>query len=110
MRDYAESDLYALLYRERRLVDGFDKEMCIYDSTDFSRFRYVRSESLKQARLTLQYRNQMGALDILDDVRDFVAKHGRTGTKDICSQQKVKQLFEIKEWITAVTEPFENFT
>lgn len=83
VRDYAESDLSALLYKDHRLVDGFDKEMCIYDSADFSRFRYVRSESVKQVRLTLQYRNQMGALDILDDVRDFVAEHGRTGTKDI---------------------------
>lgn len=83
VRDYAESDLYTLLYQDRKLVDGSDKEMCIYNAADFSRFRYVRAESLKQVRLTLQYRNQMGALDILDDVRDFVAKHGRTGTKDI---------------------------
>ncbi len=83
VRDYAESDLYTLLYKDRKLVDGPDKEMCIYNASDFSRFRYVRAESLKQVRLTLQYRDQMGALDILDDVRDFVTKHGRTGTKDI---------------------------
>lgn len=83
VNDYKESDLYNLLYKEHKLVDGFDKEMCIYNSKDFARFRFVRSEYHKHAISTLKYRNQMGVLDILDDVRDFVAKHGKTGTKDI---------------------------
>lgn len=83
VKDYRESDLYDLLYKEHQLVDGFDKEMCIYCFEDFTHFRYVRKEHLKHIVSALQYRNQMGALDILDDVRDFVAKHGRTGTKDI---------------------------
>lgn len=80
---YKEEYLYNLLYKEHRLVDGFDKEMCIYNSEDFARFSYVRSEHLKHVICTLQYRNQMGVFDILDDVRDFVAKNGKTGTKDI---------------------------
>lgn len=81
--DYKESDLYNLLYKEHALIDGYDKEMCIYCSEDFARFKYVREENIKRVVLTLQYRNQTGALDILDDVRDFVARHGKTGTKDI---------------------------
>lgn len=83
VRDYRESILYELLYREHILVDGFDKEMCIYNARDFARFRFVRSEFLKCVTATLRSRNQMGALDILDDVRAFVEKHGKTGTKDI---------------------------
>ena len=83
VKDYKEQDLYSLIYKEHKLVDGFDKEMCIYNSKDFASFKYVRSEHLKHVVLTLQYRNQMAALDILDDVRDFVAKHGKTGAKDI---------------------------
>ena len=35
VKDYKESFLYNLLYREHKLVDGFDKEMCIYRSKDF---------------------------------------------------------------------------
>lgn len=81
--DYREEYLHDLLYKEHRLVDGFDKEMCIYHTKDFDRFQYVRREHQKHVVSALQYRNQMGALDILDDVREFVAKHGRTGTKDI---------------------------
>lgn len=83
VRDYRESDLYNLLYKEHTLIDGFDKEMCIYCSEDFTRFKYVREENKKHVILTLQYRNQTGALDILDDVMDFVTQHGKTGTKDI---------------------------
>lgn len=80
---YRQSDLYSLLYEDHWLVDGFDKEMCIYCSEDFARFRFVRNEYPKHAVLTLKYRNQMGVLDILDDVRDFVEKHGKTSTKDL---------------------------
>lgn len=83
VQDYRESDLYDLLYREHRLIDGFDKEMCIYEAKDFFCFRFVRDEHIKHVASTLRYRNQMGALDILGDVRDFVTKHGRTGTKDL---------------------------
>lgn len=81
--DYKEQDPYNLLYKEHKLIDGFDKEMCIYNTKDFNCFRYVRHEHQKYVVSSLQYRNQMGVLDILDDVRDFVAKNGRTGTKDI---------------------------
>lgn len=83
VRDYRETDLYALLYEEHKLVDGFDKEMCIYNADEFGRFRFVRDAYHEHAVLTLQYRNQLEVLDILDDVREFVAKHGMTGTKDI---------------------------
>ena len=81
--NYSESVLSDLLYKEHKLIDGFDKEMCIYDAKDFARFQFVRNEYEKQALPTLKYRNQANVLNILDDVRDFVEKHGRTGTKDI---------------------------
>lgn len=80
---YRESILYDLLYKEHKLIDGFDKEMCIYETKDFARFQFVRNEYEKQALPTLKYCNQTNVLNILDDVRDFVEKHGRTGTKDI---------------------------
>lgn len=57
---YKEEYLNELLYKEHTLIDGFDKEMCIYKSKDFARFRYVRSEHEKSVILTLQYRDQMG--------------------------------------------------
>lgn len=83
IRDYTEKILSELLYTNHTLVDGYDKEMCIYEARDFGRFKFVREAHEKQLVATLRYRNQMDALEILDDVKDFVTKHGRTGTKDI---------------------------
>lgn len=83
VQDYRESFLCGLLYEDHKLVDGFDKEMCIYHVEDFARFQFVRNTYHEHAVLTLQYRNQMGVLDILDDIRDFVEQHGKTGTKDL---------------------------
>ena len=83
VKDYSESVLYDILYKEHKLIDGFDKEMCIYDTKDFARFQFVRNEYEKYAKSALIYRNQTGVLNILDDVRDFVETHGKTGTKDI---------------------------
>lgn len=83
VKDYKEQDLYDLLYKEHKLFDGFDKEMCVVNAEDFSRFRFIRNEYHKHVLFTLQHRNQMGIFDILDDVRAFVDEHGVTGTKDI---------------------------
>jgi uncharacterized protein YcaQ len=80
---YRPEYLYSLLYEEHSLVDGFDKEMCIYNTKDFSRFSRVREEHASATLKTLEYRGQMGALEILDDVKTFVFEHGLTGTKDI---------------------------
>lgn len=57
VKDYSESVLYDLLYKEHKLIDGFDKEMCIYDTKDFARFQFVRNEYEKHALPTLKYRN-----------------------------------------------------
>ena len=37
---YRPEYLYSLLYEEHSLVDGYDKEMCIYNTKDFSRFSF----------------------------------------------------------------------
>lgn len=83
VRDYSCENLYTLLYREHSLTDGFDKEMCIYNTEDFARFSKVREAHAKAVINTLTYRGQLDALKILEEVKAFVAEHGQTGTKDI---------------------------
>lgn len=83
VNNYRPEYLYTLLYEEHSLTDGFDKEMCIYNTKDFSKFSKVREEHIKSVFQTLEYRGQTAALDILEDVRNFVAENGLTGTKDI---------------------------
>jgi uncharacterized protein YcaQ len=48
VRDYSTARLYEALYEERRLLDGFDKNLCIYPTEDWPFFRRVREESRRQ--------------------------------------------------------------
>lgn len=80
---YKPSMLHALLYEKKALVDGFDKEMCIYLAEEFPFFSRVRAAAGERVKLTLTYRNQLEALNILDEVRDHICRNGKTGTKDI---------------------------
>ncbi len=81
--DYRIEMLDALLYTEHFLVDGFDKEMCIYITEDFEKFVYVRRAQIQAAERTLAYRGQMECMNILQEIREFVSVNGLTGTKDI---------------------------
>ena len=83
VKGYQPEHLFSLLYEENSLIDGFDKEMCIYCTKDFGKFAKVREAHTQSVILTLQYRNQMAALDIVDEVMTFITEHGATGTKDI---------------------------
>ncbi len=81
--DYRSEMLEKLLYTEHFLTDGFDKEMCIYVTEDFEKFEYIRQIQTQSAERTLSYRGQTEALNILQEVKEFVSANGLTGTKDI---------------------------
>ncbi len=83
VKDYKPEMLQELLYTQHKLVDGFDKEMCIYLAEDFNRFNRVRIAQSESTKNTLNYRNQLGALDILDEIRECIITKGRIGSKDI---------------------------
>lgn len=108
VKDYKEQDLYNLLYKEHKLIDGFDKEMCIYEAKDFAHFRFVRNEYHKHVLPTLEYRNQTGVLNILDDVRNFVVQHGKTGTKDISMGEVCESRWGHKKLSSAVLDYLFN--
>ncbi len=42
IKAFKKNDLYNALYEERYLIDGWDKQMCIYETYHFSRFTRVR--------------------------------------------------------------------
>ena len=83
VRDYSPKYLEELLYKQRELVDGGDKELCIYQMRDFGKFEKVREPQTEAYINTLRWRGQMGALDIEDEVLKFVRQNGTTGAKDI---------------------------
>ena len=83
VRDYSQSYLQELLYTQRELVDGGDKELCIYQMSDFGKFAKAREAQTSSYLNTLRWRGQMAALDIEDEVLEFIKQNGVTGAKDI---------------------------
>lgn len=80
---YEPSMLYDLLYKSHELIDGFDKEMCIYETKEFHNFKRIRAACGESTKGTLACRGQLGALDILEEVRAYIRHNGLTCSKDI---------------------------
>jgi len=80
---YEPSMLYDLLYHQHELIDGFDKEMCIYVINEFPDFARIRKACGERAEGTLAYRGQSDALNVLDEVRDHIRQNGLTSSKDL---------------------------
>ncbi len=83
VKGYKPPILHELLYEKKELVDGFDKEMCIYLSEEFQWFSRIRALAGERVKMNLTNRRQLEALNILDEVRSHIREHGKTGTKDI---------------------------
>jgi uncharacterized protein YcaQ len=83
IKDYQPDMLHNLLYQDHLLIDGFDKEMCIYLAQDFPRFERIREATGLAVKNTLYHRNQLEALELLDEVWDYITQHGAIGSKDI---------------------------
>ena len=76
IKDYTPSICETLLYTERRLLDAWDKKMCVIRTADLPLFRPLHR----------QLRERLGGpggpvYAILDEVRARVAEHGPTTAK-----------------------------
>ncbi|MFS1512563.1 winged helix-turn-helix domain-containing protein [Chengkuizengella sp. SCS-71B] len=83
IRNYSTSMLHELLYKERVLLDGWDKNMSIYLTEDwpyFSRFRAKKREQLKRI-------NEVQAIS--QDVLSLVKEKGPLSSKDLSYNQIV---------------------
>ena len=80
------NDLAAALYERRVLVDGWDKMMCVYRTDEFSKFAFVRKAMIDQYGLTMEWRNQRDCHNFMEEVYDYIDKHGKTLVTDIPSQ------------------------
>jgi len=83
IRDYRPEMLAGLLYEDRSLVDGWDKQMSIYTTEDWPYFRLVREQRGNEAVDTLKYRNSIEALEHVDDVIAALVENGAMLPKQI---------------------------
>lgn len=72
--------LHSLLYRQRRLIDGWDKMMCIYPVEDWPNFRPLRQAALHKYRSS---RRGQPALEAFPKVRSELETRGPLSSADI---------------------------
>ena len=83
VRGYRPDMLRRLLYEERYLVDGYDKEMCVYTARDFGAFGPQRALHAADARNWLTGRGQGEAFDMLEDILAAIRERGPLSLTDI---------------------------
>lgn len=81
--NYKPKMLEQLLYKDRLLIDGWDKMMSIYPREDWPYFRFVREKRGIEAISTLKYRNSSDALLHTDVVLEALAQNGPMLPKQI---------------------------
>lgn len=76
LRDVKVGSIDKYLYEERLLIEGWDKEMSIYQMTDWPYFSRIRTCYQEGVINSLRYRGQMEALDYTDIVVDEIESRG----------------------------------
>lgn len=76
IREYSPAYFENLLYKERSLVDGWDKMMSIYSTSDWPYFHRIRAAKEEELRWTLQRRESLDALTLVDVIRDLILNKG----------------------------------
>ncbi|GAB2021839.1 hypothetical protein RyT2_09130 [Pseudolactococcus yaeyamensis] len=70
--DYSSEMLAELLYQDELLIEGFDKEACLFLRSEWGKFSFVREKRGEGSLKTLSYQNQETALDYLNEVTDIL--------------------------------------
>lgn len=80
---FHKKDLYKALYEDRYLVDGWEKQMCIYQSKYIPHFHRVREERALATEKGLQKYFNFDVHEITDEAYQIIKEQGPIFSKDI---------------------------
>lgn len=86
VRNYKPAMLEALLYHDRSLVDGFDKQMAIYPVEDWPDFTYYREH---MARQYMQSQHTVAAVKLVDPVKKEIEQRGPLSSLDFEDEESM---------------------
>lgn len=91
--NYKKDMITKLLYEERYLVDGFDKMMSVYLTSDFPKFSKIR-EYLSQARLN-DFNKDLALkdLNLIEPIIELIKTEGPVFAKDLNMGKRVNHQF-----------------
>jgi uncharacterized protein YcaQ len=76
IKNYKANYLDELLYKDRLLIDGWDKMMSIYSISDWPYFNLLRNIKDESVQNSLKYRNSTEALQHTENVLSILKKSG----------------------------------
>lgn len=88
IKDYKKEYLYEALYKERYLIDGWDKQMSIFRTVDFPYFDRVRIAREKASLATFEHHNIREAVDYKDDILNQIRERGPLYSREINLENK----------------------
>jgi len=83
VKEFTADILDKLLYKDRYLVDAWDKEMSIYKTEDWKFFNRVRIQKDEMYKEILAWRGQTEVLSYTNEIIKEFKNHGPLGAKDI---------------------------
>ncbi|MFI3213024.1 MAG: crosslink repair DNA glycosylase YcaQ family protein [Eubacteriales bacterium] len=83
VKNFKKSMLFDLLYKDRELIDYFDKCLCIFPQNDFpylkNRMMYYYKSEISRDKIT----------PICNEIKEIIAKNGAISSKDLDFSEKV---------------------
>ncbi len=84
IKNYKPQMTWDLLYKDRKLVDGLDKMMAIYDVRDWGNFKRQRENVSEWRRIKAgEYK------DVVDEVRAIIREKGPVSSRDLNFDRKI---------------------
>jgi uncharacterized protein YcaQ len=83
VHNFKKEMLYDALYKERYLIDGWDKQMCIYQTNEFSYFDRVRKDISESSKISARKHLNLEFEDIIQEVFDRVKTNGPINSASI---------------------------
>lgn len=83
IKSYHPEMLYNLLYNKRDVIDSWDKMMSLCLQKDWPFFKRLRESKGKEIERILARRNSIQALEHLDEIREYIKKHGPSKSSSI---------------------------
>jgi len=83
IKTFRKQDLYNALYQHRILVDGWDKQMGIYQAKDYPLFQPVRAARAYSEAVSLKKYLQLDISDYVQEVLSIFEAQGPLFSKDI---------------------------
>lgn len=93
IHNYNKYDLIHLLYKERQLIDAWDKMLSIYPTSNWPSFNRVRESDGQGTIATLKYRNSIEALDLTDSIKQLIADKGPLQASKLKSPTTLESLW-----------------